>query len=112
MSDGLILISRLHRLVRHGYRPWLGYSVDSGEDQTISLRRGGGAVVDIHPDGSVWFTTKVPLVHPRTDPDGTLRHETFAIFANDAENFDALFPANLPFPQRGSFSRWLYQNFY
>jgi hypothetical protein len=108
---GLIIINRLHRLVRHGFRPWLGYSAASGEDQDIHLRRRGEVAV-IETDGSVWFVFKVPLAHPRKDTDGNLHTEAKTIFAEDSENFDALFPASATPPTRGRFSRWLYETGY
>lgn len=115
-DPGLIVISRLHRMVRHGYRPWLGYSTERGEDQTIHLRRRHRVgrmwreeVADIFPDGSVWFVFMVPLVHPRADSEGNPYSRSSAIFAQDAENFDALFPPDRLPPSRGRFSRWLYE---
>ena len=105
---GLIIIKRLHRMVRHGFRPLLGYGVASAEDQDIHLRR-GSEVATIHPDGAVWFVFKVPLQHSRADSDGNLYHESFAVFADDSENFDALFPANSTPPRRGRFVRRLYE---
>jgi hypothetical protein len=105
---GLVIIKRLHRMVRHGFRPWLGYSVASFEDEDIHLRR-GSEVATIHPDGSVWFVFKVPLARARADSDGNLYKESSAIFADDSENFDALFPANSSPPKRGRFVQRLYE---
>jgi hypothetical protein len=49
---GALVIRRLHRLVRHGYRPWLGYDVASGLDGEIELRRKDG-IATLRADGSV-----------------------------------------------------------
>jgi len=51
-ETGAVVIRRLHRLVRHGYRPWLGYDVASGLDAGIELRRKDG-VATLRADGSV-----------------------------------------------------------
>jgi len=104
---GSIIIRRLHRMVGHGFRPWLGYSVASGEDQDIHLRRRREVAI-IYPDASVHFVFKVPLAYSRTDSDGHLHHESFAILADDAENFDALFPVEATPPRRGRFVQRLY----
>jgi hypothetical protein len=115
-NSGLVVISRLHRMVRHGYRPWLGYGTARGEDQAIHLRRRRRAgwtwsteVANIFPDGSVWFAFNVPLAHPRPDSDGNFYSEASAIFAEDVENFDALFPPGGPFSRYGRFTRWRYE---
>jgi hypothetical protein len=112
---GLIIIKRLHRMVRCGFRPRLGYSATSGEDEDIHLRRcgvyrGREEVASISPDGTVSFVFKVLLVQPRADPYGNLHSEAYAIFVDDAENFDALFPAESPPQRHGRFVRWLYDN--
>ena len=116
---GLVVITRLHRLGRHGFRPWLGYSASSQEDQDIHLRRRKRAgrmmheeVATILPDGSVWFVFKVPLSYPRRGADGEMYDKSSAICADDAENFDALFPKVCPPPSRGWFTRWLYAHGY
>jgi hypothetical protein len=105
---GSIIIRRLHRMVRHGFWPWLGYSVASCEDQDIHLRRRSEVAI-ICPDASVHFVFKVPLAYSRTDFDGHLHHESFAILADDAENFDALFPVEATPPRRGRFVQRLYE---
>ena len=118
---GSVVIQRLHRMVRHGFRPWVGYSAESGEDQSIHLRRRGvypgrerigEDVANIWPNGSVSFVFKVPLAHPRADHEGNLHSEAYAILSDDSENFDALFPAESLPPKRGRFVRWLYDNWY
>jgi hypothetical protein len=118
---GSVIMQRLHRMVRHGFRPWLGYSAESGQDKSIHLRRRGvypgreqvgEDVADISPNGSVWFVFKVPLAHSRADSEGNLHSEAHTIFADDSENFDALFPAEAPFPRRGRLVRWLYDSWY
>jgi hypothetical protein len=116
LNSGLVVISRLHRMVRHGYRPWLGYSASRREDQSIHLRRRHRAgktwwteVANISPNGSVWFVFRVPLAHPRPGSDGNLYSEASVIFAEDVENFDALFPPGEPFSTYGRFTRWLYE---
>src|SRR5260370_20519160 len=107
---GLVVIKRLHRMVQHGFRPWLGYSAASLEDEDIHLRRRRREgiqryldVAQIFPDGSVWFVHAVPLAHPRVDPDGNTYTKSCAILADDHENFDALFPPNRPPPEWGRF---------
>ena len=75
MSAGLIVIQRLHRMVRHGWRPWLGYDVASRQDQTIHLRQ-KRSIATISPDGTVSI-----------DPGAT-------IAADDSRGFDAMFPPN------------------
>jgi hypothetical protein len=104
---GLIIMRRLHRMVRHGFRPWLGYSTASGQDEDIHLRR-RDQVASIFPDGSVHFVFKVTLAHRRPDRDGNIRDESFAIMGDDSENFDALFPADA-IPKRPSVARRLYE---
>ena|SRR5712671_5395512 len=105
---GSIIIKRLHRMVRHGFRPWLGYSVASGEDQDIHLRRRSEVAI-ICPDASVQFVFKVHLTYSRAGPDGHLHDESFVVLADDSENFDALFPADATPPKRGRFVQRLYE---
>lgn len=81
VGAGLAVIKRLHRLVRHGFRPWLGYDVRSGQDQDVHLRR-KDRVATLHPDASVGFDPPFP---------GAAR-----IAGTDQEAFDALFPPNTP----------------
>jgi hypothetical protein len=110
---GQVVIKRLHRMVRHGFRPWLGYSAASREDEDIHLRRrrpDGLDVAQIFPDGSVWFVHKVVLAQPRIDSDGNTYTESYAISADDPENFDALFPPDRAPPERGRFIRRLYED--
>jgi hypothetical protein len=107
-DTGSIIIERLHRMVRHGFRPWLGYSAESGEDQDIYLRR-RSEVATICPDASVQFVFKVRLAYSRAGPDGRLHDESFALQADDSENFDALFPVNATPRKRGRFIQRLYE---
>lgn len=89
MTDaGLIVIARLHRLVRHGWRPWLGYDVASGQDRDIHLRR-KRSVVTISADATVTFDAPIELAFPR---HGESRGLTIA--GDDQDNFDALLPPN------------------
>jgi hypothetical protein len=87
-ETGLIIIQRLHRLVRHGYRPWVGYDVASLQDRNISLHR-KRSVATILPDGTVTLTARVGA-------NGHTEKQTSAIAADDHRNFDALFPPNAP----------------
>jgi hypothetical protein len=95
-------------MVHHGFRPWLGYTSASGEDQDIHLRRRSEVAI-IYPDASVHFVFKVPLAYPRPDSDGHLHGESFVVLADDSENFDALFPADATPLKRGRFVRRLYE---
>jgi hypothetical protein len=113
---GRVVVKRLHRMVRHGFRPWLGYSAASREDEAIHLRRhrrAGGLryldIAQISPDGSVWFVHKVPLARPLVDSEGNTYTESYGILADDSENFDALFPPDRVPPERGRFIRQLYE---
>ena len=90
---GLVVIRRLHRMVRHGYRPWLGYDVASGQDRDIHLRRKDG-IATLRADGSVSFSVAVALAVPRVGADGTVSDRATFIAGDDVENFDARFPAN------------------
>jgi hypothetical protein len=92
---GLTVIRRLHRMVRHGYRPWLGYDVASQQDQDIHLRRRDGNAT-LLLDGSVTFTAPVGLAVPRSGPTGAAETKALTIGGDDDENFDALFPPNTP----------------
>lgn len=74
--SGAVVILRLHRMVRHGYRPWLGYDVASSQDRDIHLRR---------KDGNATI-----------QPDGSVRFEDGGIAADDAAGFDARLPPNTP----------------
>lgn len=85
---GLIVIQRLHRMVRHGFRPWLGYDAASQQDRTIHLRRKRD-VATLSSDGTVagLGTAEIP--------------------GEDAAAFDALFPPNTP--NRRNLTRRLYE---
>ena len=89
MSDdpGLVVVRRLHRLVRHGFRPWLGYGGADGLDRTVLLKRRGGDAV-LHPDGVVMLGDTV-------------------IAADDAAGFDARFAPGSP--NRRNLLRRLYE---
>lgn len=86
---GTAIIRRVHQLVRNGYKPLLGYCPP--EDNDLHFRRRSDVAV-IAEDGSVWFPTPVALRVARAGSEGTMHSTAFAIFADDAENFDALFP--------------------
>ena len=90
-GSGAEVIARLHRLVRSGYVPLLGYAVAGGEDRSIRLHR-RGRTVTIDPDGAVTF-----------EPAEGQR----AIAANDRAGFDALFPPDQP--NRRNIVRRLYE---
>jgi hypothetical protein len=92
---GLIIIQRLHRMVRHGYRPWLGYDMASLQDRNINLRR-KRFVATILSDGTVAFRALVDLASPRVGGDGHTCTQAIAIAGDDQENFDALIPPNTP----------------
>lgn len=103
---GLVVIQRLHRLVRRGYRPWLGYDVASGQDQDIHLR-GKGSIATIRPDGAVVFSDPVDLAFPRDGADGNATRRADTIEGDDQPNFDALFPPNRP--NKRNLTRRLYE---
>ena len=103
---GLTVIRRLHRLVRHGYRPWLGYDVASGEDQDIHLHRRDGVAV-LQPDGSVVLPAASTPGASRTNGGGAGPGGTTTIAADDAMGFDALFPPNAK--NRRNIMRRLYE---
>ena len=86
-AAGVVVIRRLHRMVRHGYRPWLGYDVASGQDRDIHLRRKDGNAT-LRPDGSVAFASQV-------------------IAGDEEARFDALLPPNRP--NRRNIVRRLYE---
>lgn len=88
-GPGLTVVRRLHRMVRHGYRPWLGYDVASGGDRTVQLCRKDGNAV-LHPDGTV-----------------VLEVAGQVIAADDEAGFDARFPPNAP--NRRNIVRRLYE---
>ena len=92
---GLVVIHRLHRLVRHGWRPWLGYDVASRQDSDIHLRRKGG-VATLYPDGMVVFSGTVDLAVSAADKNDALRRHAFEVAGDDETSFDALFPPNTP----------------
>lgn len=98
-----MVIRRLHRMVRHGYRPWLGYDVASGADRDIHLRRRDN-MASIGPDGTVSFTapTRIPPTQPGLPGSGLL-----VIAGQDEALFDAAFPANTP--NRRNLVRRLYE---
>ncbi len=79
---GLVVIQRLHRMVRHGYRPWLGYDVASGQDRDIQLHDKTD-IATIGPDGSVSLTARAG--GGRT-----------VIAGDEHAGFDARFPPNAP----------------
>ena len=85
MSDpgaGAAIIQRLHRLVRHGFRPWLGFDVASGQDGDIHLRRHDlFATLD---DAATLVLTPPRLGAPPTE----------TIPGADHAAFDARFPPN------------------
>ncbi|GAC1340812.1 MAG: hypothetical protein NVSMB18_11620 [Acetobacteraceae bacterium] len=95
---GLLVIQRLHRLVRHGFRPWLGYDAASGQDGTIHLRR-KKEVATLMPDGTVTLTGMVCAAAAGS--------RTLAIACDDGEAFDARFPPNAP--NRRNLTRRLYE---
>ena len=92
VQGGLVVIRRLHRMVRHGYRPWLGYNVASGEDRDIQLRRRDNTA-RLGPDGAVTFTAAIqnPLAFAGS---GAPEISLLGIAGDDEALFDACFPAN------------------
>lgn len=94
-GDGSIVIRRLHRLVRHGYRPWLGHDVASGQDRDVHLRRNDG-VATIQPDGSVVFRATVTPAARRLDGHDPVGDQDVTIAGDDDAGFDARLPANTP----------------
>lgn len=91
-DPALTLIQRLHRLVRHGFRPWLGYDTESGDDQTIHLRR-KAEIATLHPDATL-------TLDPNTGPSTTIP-------GTDPAAFDAQFPPNTP--NKRNLTRRLYE---
>lgn len=91
-GDGGVVVRRLHRMVRAGFRPWLGYAVAGGGDRDIELRRRDG-VARLGADGAVTFEVAV----------GGVR----AIAAADAAGFDLVFPPDMP--NRRNLVRRLYE---
>ena len=91
---GLVVVRRLHRLVRHGFRPWLGYDVASGEDGEVQLRRKDGTAI-LRPDGSILLSGAGPASPSKM------------IAGTDDAGFDALFPPNTP--NRRNIVRRLYE---
>lgn len=96
MNEGAVVIRRLHRLVRAGFRPWLGYDVAGGGDSDVQLRR-RDAIASLAPDGTVTFDA--PVASAGTD--------VRVIGGDDAAGFDAAFPANRP--NRRNLVRRLYE---
>ena len=90
----MVVIRRLHRMVRHGYRPWLGYDVASGQDRDVQLHRKDG-IATLEPDGTVRIAA---------GPAGT---PTASIAAEDTHAFDAAFPPDMP--NRRNLVRRLYE---
>ena len=88
-GSGLAVIRRLHRMVRSGYRPWLGYDAASGGDTGIHLRRKDNTAT-LHPDGTVTFAAPVGP----TGQDASAGQPVIA--GHDADAFDAAFPPNMP----------------
>ncbi len=82
-DSGPVVIRRLHRLVRHGFRPWLGHDVASGGDRDVELRRSDG-VARLRPDGTVVLSGAIAA-------SGT---QPRVIAGTDAAGFDAAFPPN------------------
>ena len=90
---GMVVIERLHRLVRHGWRPLLGYARSSGQDGDVHLRQKRSMAV-IQPDGTVFFSG---LAGPRSP----------TLSASDREGFDAAFPPEAP--NKRNLTRRLYE---
>lgn len=84
---GCVVVARLHRMVRHGYRPWLGYAVASGQDRSVELKRKDGDAV--------------------MESDGTVRLGGRTFGPGDAAGFDAAFPPDTP--NRRNLLRRLYE---
>lgn len=103
---GLVVIQRLHRMVRHGYRPWLGYDVASGADRDIHLRCKGNTA-SIAPDGTVAFTAPIRIPPTRTVRPGLPGSGLLVIAGKDGALFDAAFPPNAP--NRRNLMRRLYE---
>ncbi len=103
-ATGLVVVQRLHRLVRHGFRPWLGYDVASAADRTIELRRRGGDAI-LYPDGTLLLAGPEGLPPPGTNPAETVPHTL--IPGNDAAAFDTRFPPDTP--NRRNLMRRLYE---
>ena len=101
-----MVIRRLHRMVRHGYRPWLGYDVASGADRDIHLRRRDNTA-SIGPDGRVSFTAPIRIPSTRTARPGLPGSGLLVIAGEDEALFDAAFPANTP--NRRNLVRRLYE---
>lgn len=106
-GNGLVVIRRLHRMVRRGYRPWLGYDVTSGADRDIHLRRRDNTA-SIGPDGKVSFTAPIRIPPTRAARPGLPGSGLLVIAGEDEALFDAVFPANTP-PNRRNLVRRLYE---
>lgn len=96
------MVARLHRLVRNGYRPWLGYPVASGQDGDIHLRRKDG-VATLYSDGTVALSAPAR----RWDTDARPGPATRTIAGDDTAGFDAAFPPDTP--NRRNLLRRLYE---
>ena len=90
-----MVIQRLHRMVRHGYRPWLGYDVASGADRDVPLRRRDNTA-SLGPDGTVTFTAPIRIPPASTTLPGLPGTDLLAIKGEDEALFNAAFPANTP----------------
>lgn len=92
-GSGLVVIRRLHRMVRHGYRPWLGYDVESGEDRGIHLRRTDNTA-RLRANGMVTFDTPIRLSPTWSGRPELAERGLLVIAGEDEALFDAVFPAN------------------
>ena len=94
-GGGAVVVRRLHRLVRHGYIPLLGYDVASGQDRDIRLHRKGATVI-LHTDGAVRLERARRSTAARTQADGVVSDRSTLVAADDVKSFDALFPPDTP----------------
>ena len=94
-TSGSVVIRRLHRMVRHGFRPWLGYDVASGQDRDVHLRRRDNTA-SIGPQGTVTFTKPIRVPPARVTRPGLPGTGLLLIGGEDTALFDAIFPANTP----------------
>lgn len=92
---GAAIIQRLHRLVRHGFRPWLGFDVASGQDGDIHLRR-HDLFATLDADATLHLTPPQPGAPAAESIPGT-----------DHAAFDARFPPNTR--NRRNLARRLYE---
>ena len=94
-GNGLAVIRRLHPMVRHGYRPWLGYDGASGADRDIHLRRRDNTA-SIGPDGTVTFTIPIRIPPTKTTQPGLPGRGLLVIAGENGALFDAAFAPDSP----------------